>query len=1182
MNRLESSKIVSLEGSTTCSHLIPVRDVFLAGQKITIPTHFRASIPLTITDFNPQGEAGNLFPDITVSFITDNPPVKAVLTLDGRPLSPVKIEAGQVVFRPSLVQGSLLSVGSHTASVTLSDGLGASASHSWSFSVGLSPVPSLAVPAEAFQVATLTLPIEALIPGSEASGTVIVIVRESPDGRRFYEYSISRAGLAVTTRNLYLLTEILKNPRASRGVTIFPKTGVMFPNTPLTFSFSYDGPGSVIKSTWVFTGFSGASVVHASTASATFTTRYAALNCQVTVRIPAPDHDPPYIDAKVSADKGIYPILIDLTPETTRQFSGKQGANSVTINAERYVTCYPSGAVVNGTFLEGNSFPIGEAGTLKIDRARWHLVGENPGVTIENAEASQSRLIFKAPGAAELVHEVSMTLSWDGDYKWSFVPKQSSLAAYYPISIQTRFGKFPRGIIGGTSRKVQVDAYDFTINGQKRSVTPATGARFDPPWVLARPVIFPNSPALELSQLYPVFLIKQPDLMSLPSSDGFDTALDYDGSPLPGSQIPLRIYFSFYSISLTSRFDPDDYDFLIPSGDWQSIPAFSAPADLVDVEISPSAPQPLPENQTMNFSGVLVPKPNLGEGRIDKDGGTMDLLDTYEVTSWEPPSWNALLGEDVVQTLANVWEFPFTSQISSGTYIIKAATTLKLKEKDTGSVAEIKGSGRVSLKAVSGLKIESPRQDLTYPKDWIVKVVTSLDKDQAGWETLKWFVNDKEVKPNTTVPPWTLELNKIGTWTLKVSQPDPANPQIELASDTVTFRVKPVSVSINPTRKIVAFVPNQEIDFQTTVELDGHQLPKPGEYANWGSKWKATVKNVEWKGITVPNGCAPLEPDQNNFIEAKTSFQTPGAETVLATVTIQIEPQKVTKNTPPEILTFPAVRADLWSIPTPTLISLTGHLPTIALLGAGRTFDVASGVIKLGQVEHKWFAASGFDPEIEYAPALFDPKVEKASCKKINFKWDGPLKKDDIGPTFVPVFPSSGTAKIHLLTTLDFEINEIPLTDLTYPVIVKSIADVVEKKIVPSSFTMLLGEQNKFEFIYEIKPDFEKEFAIAMNSPAWSQVGVVIGNSNPFTYTANGPGDVRIDFKSIFSYVESDFSPPAPGGNDFVSDFVNGTVNEVILGLKESLLQARITTWSKRTTELKTMQPRTGKTIHPP
>ena len=179
-NRLAEAKTVSLQKSPGCPNQVPTREISFAGQKITIPAHYRASIPLAIIDFGPQGEAGTLFPELWASFETDKLPVKAVLTLDGRGVVPTKIKGDQVIFRPRLTENEMLAIGTHTASVTLTDAANRQTSREWSFTVGARPVPTLPVPDDAVGVATLSFDLSKVVACAPPGFSLTVLVRETP------------------------------------------------------------------------------------------------------------------------------------------------------------------------------------------------------------------------------------------------------------------------------------------------------------------------------------------------------------------------------------------------------------------------------------------------------------------------------------------------------------------------------------------------------------------------------------------------------------------------------------------------------------------------------------------------------------------------------------------------------------------------------------------------------------------------------------------------------------------------------------------------------------------------------------------------------------------------------------------------------------------------------------------
>jgi len=1159
---LTEAKTISLQKSPGCSNRIPTREISFAGQKITIPAHYRASIPLAIIDFGPQGEAGTLFPELWASFETDKLPVKAVLTLDGRGVVPTKIKGDQVIFRPRLTENEMLAIGTHTVSITLTDAANRHTSQEWSFTVGARPVPTLPVPDDAVAVATLSFDLSKVVAGAPPGYSLTVLVRETPDGKRFYEYHVrGPEGFFMKSRSLVWVRQCIESKGGRPLIITAPQTHYAFPGNRLTFTGSYSGPGTVTLYWWQFSfdhpattyieGPSVTGIIHDRMGGYFY----------AKVLQTGPDGTP-YEAVFEAGWKGV----TSLSPFC---YFSRDRALSVSDSATGEVKLEGYRGFKLGELKEGVALPIEESGLLTVTTSRWKIVAGNASATIENPLASITRVLFHSPGSAEVVNECRLLFTWGQEsYDWTYDPLNltpynvqpgSFLLAHVQLAGEPTYLTWPEGIIQGTSRSILLKKLELSVNGEKRVFTQPDHLLLSPPLIIARSELFPASPTLEIAQIMPYVTAKFGTGAEgiLPYKNGFETVLEYKADTPFSDPVQCRTLVVVLGSKLSGY---------APTA-WLPVPAFRSPADLIDVEITPSDPPPLPEGQTLNFKSALVPKPNLGEGRIDKDGGTMNLLDGYEVTSWEPPSWNAILGNDVVQTLPQAWEFPFTSQVNSGTYLIKAATALKAKEKDTGGLADVQGSGQVSVKAVPGLKIKSPRQDLTYPKDWVVKVVTSMDDKQNIWETLTWKVNGEDVKPNTTVPPWTLTLDKIGTWTLDVAQPDPSNPQMELASDTVTFQVKPVSVSITPLRKVVTSIPRQEIALRTIVELEGHQLPKPGDYVEWGSsKWKATVKNVEWKAFTEISGCATLEPDQSNLLEAKTAFTIPGAETALATVTIQVESTKATKKIPPETFILPAIRADLWAVATPVWGRINDQLPQEAfpkeaIAISQRSFDFKTGNFAFEFGTYTWLPTGLSKPVTLQAALKSDPPIT-ATANKVGFAWKGPEAQTSAASRFVPVFRNSAkSTALKLNTNLDFgTAGEIPFTEISIPVKVVPLADLVDVSIEPASFSMPVSTTKDFHCV--IKPKLQAKplsrqgkddliylldnnYVLSLNSVLWSWT--LTGKrreivSSEFAFTAKDPGNYEIAARANVSAQETVPDNPAPAMNNQLTTGTTGVV----------------------------------------
>jgi hypothetical protein len=106
--------------------------------------------------------------------------------------------------------------------------------------------------------------------------------------------------------------------------------------------------------------------------------------------------------------------------------------------------------------------------------------------------------------------------------------------------------------------------------------------------------------------------------------------------------MPFRIYFPFLSLNKSAIPDLDQFPWLIPCGEWLPIKVYPNPAGLIQVEVSPSS-QEMYEGQTFDFKAAIVPKEGLGTGKIDTDGGEIDLLEGYKSQAIHHFNWNARL-----------------------------------------------------------------------------------------------------------------------------------------------------------------------------------------------------------------------------------------------------------------------------------------------------------------------------------------------------------------------------------------------------------------------------------------------------------------------------------------------------------------------------------------------------------
>jgi hypothetical protein len=352
--------------------------------------------------------------------------------------------------------------------------------------------------------------------------------------------------------------------------------------------------------------------------------------------------------------------------------------------------------------------------------------------------------------------------------------------------------------------------------------------------------------------------------------------------------------------------------------------------------------------------------------------------------------------------------------------------------------------------------------------------------------------------------------------------------------------VKAVKVSLDPARKVMPYSENLSLSLQAKVEFEGHPAIVDSEKPlDLGGKATAKVTKVEWQAITDPSGGITLKIEKNQ-LTPKLEFTQACAVTALATVTVVVS-KTLNAKTIEEHYVLPSVRADLWALSPPLLTAVDGHLPGNGIVGAGRTFEVATCSFKIGSLDCNWSSKTGFSPGVSFQPA--QPGIASVSAAGLAFSWKGPNKPITKDPIFVPVFQTPGLIAVDLSIDLEFfQDGKFPLGKKPFIVDVRPIDDWLAKKIVPASFSLVLGQKEKFEFTYSLKPPIDNEFQISPPSIIWLQEGQVIGQTNPFEYIAKGSGTVTLEAKADFSFVEKDFDPPAQSGNDLASSTVQGQI----------------------------------------
>ncbi|MBI3038427.1 hypothetical protein HYY75_05155, partial [bacterium] len=258
--RLSTAKIVSLKKTETCTIAIPAREITIEGIRLTIPSHFIAPSGLRIIDYGPKDEAGTLLPDIWVSFASDEKIVQTQMTLDGKSVRarhavPLQgISEKTFIYRLPLNPENVFSIGTHNVNFTLTDSGGHQASATWSFTVGIKPVSTPAIPSDGKNVGSFTIDTNLLFPQSSINGFVSVNVYETQKGERSFEYILFTGSNLqkpmLKTSSLFFLRKIITKRTSKDIFTLFPKTKLAFLGNKLTFSYDYSGDGKIVAVQW--------------------------------------------------------------------------------------------------------------------------------------------------------------------------------------------------------------------------------------------------------------------------------------------------------------------------------------------------------------------------------------------------------------------------------------------------------------------------------------------------------------------------------------------------------------------------------------------------------------------------------------------------------------------------------------------------------------------------------------------------------------------------------------------------------------------------------------------------------------------------------------------------------------------------------------------------------------------
>jgi len=1148
--RIAESKLVSLVKNETCHLAVPAAEINYYGVNLTVPAYFTSDGALRILDFAPKNEAGSLLPDVSVSFTTDKPPVKAEMKLDGVPVKPSLFNDNTFIYRPALAETSILAIGTHSVELVLTDSSARHESKSWLFTVGVTPASTLRIPDDAKITASFSVDLSRVVSDPRPNRTLTLVIRETPDGKRFVEYVVSRSDNpnrpVLTTQSLILVKKFISKSEKEQTINITPLTPYAFVGTTLNFSCTYEGY-DVKKVVWKFYGH-GEHSYEGQTISYIVPEDVYTYRCTLFVVFTHPDGTT--TEGWVNSDqKWLTPIALDYRFNNFPVFGNlnENGTESFDLRIERSVFVRTEIQLVEGKVVD-----VDERGKLSVNKARWKVIGGTASPTFEDITATHTKLVFKSPGYVEIVQDIALSFDWDNEhYESAYKYTVSGLYGVFRFKAVPEFEEMPQGIIYGTDRKIKIKKIDFTIEKEKRTIIAPDPLSFDPPWVLARSELFPENPPMTARVVSCGFTLRTDKESALPQDNWYTYTLPYSGdTPVMNRDMYCRgfLYAFGYNYKVDKITDIvtrgwDDYTtWLVSITEWMPIKAYPSPAELVDVKIEPEEPLTIREGQKLEFESSIVPKPGLGTGKLDSQGGEMDLLNGYEVTGLEKITWEAILAGEVKSIGDNPWSFTFDPGLGTGTYQIKTDASLNVKEKNTGGVAKACGKGQVNVLVKPGLRIKSPRNEFAYPVGTTVRLTTSLDGTDEG-KNLKWYLNGTEWTPEGDPGAYLLFLDKAAHWSLTAElKTTDQNGQEVLLSHTINFESKPVSVSITPARKVILFNSKKTpvIPLKLNVNLGEEAVDEPNKNVPWiTDQLVARVEKADWKFFTDPTDCAKLHIDQNNSFNADAEFLAQGAATALATITVVVNSTSANPHQASETFVIPFSRADLWALSI-SCNDVSGHFPNLSLAQANRTFIATETKFLIGKTPYSW-TPDEISPKLSLPPAI--PGISNLVGEKLLFNWKAANDQSSTENKFIVSFIKPSSEVINLGIEIDFgTAGSLQIFKNDFPITINSVEEYISVQVDPSSFSIPLGHSQLLTF--EIIPKKKREnegiyicnhaFNVSPQEVAWSKIGESLGIGNPYNFTAKENATGTITGKGTVFFEET-FSPPAPGGTTEMS-----------------------------------------------
>jgi hypothetical protein len=1089
-SRLKNSSVVSFSRTETCRKKVEAKEIEIAGQKIAIPEYYTAEVGLSITGVIPTGEAGTIFPDVQVTFFSQSPLTAYSLTIDNKPVPPEKIglfkenEESGLIFRPDLTADSILSIGTHTAEIAVANKAGEQITKKWNFTVGVYDTPTPPMPDGSKILKEISVEPEKFLSGNKYSGQIFVTVYQTKEGQRFTEYKlITSQGTIIRTRNLaFIARKIEGKKNADFKHTVLPVLTYAFKGNSITFSYKSSGAGKIIEEEWsVSTGGSVFSIPGVKILGDTTAT------CKLTVEHSYTDDEGEThtYQAEYSASRSISELTYETYLFGTRQFQiSNQKPYEFKFGGHVYIWLFKKlkeGGVYHFDF--GSSSNSHKA-TLTVDKLRWQLVAAEGKPEIQNVLATQTSILFSKHGFAEVAFDVEFTWQESGHtLKSSFKPKKSALFAFYPVTGNIKFQKYPLGQLPATRRRIEIKNFNIEIKGQKREIESESDCWFNQPIELCQSVVEPELSPLQIENAIPLISTKKLREKSLLKKESIFSFLS-PMSPGPGE----------ISLSFNCQFQPIDFSNASKISlrkathikDLQPIPVYAS-EDVLSLNLYPAEEQTILEGQEIEFELEVLPKPGFGEGALSKNETSLNILNGYKFQKIENIFWYEVpLWEEKTEdwkscaTKSSDFTHIFNPGFGVGSYSMMCMTMFSMEESDTEDTAGMMPSIGVPVTVKPGLRILTPVDKLAYPLNQTIYVKTTLDSE-ALWHDIKWKLNGKDFSPLDDKPEFPVDLSKTGKWSLEaeLETEDPVTGEEIILRDKAEFEVIPLNISLIPHRKVINYSVQNFEQLRLIIDADGNEPENPGVPFNWqGDEIQAVVEPIEWSQIASPTESFVADFDPQSFM-VDCSIQSPGATTVLATVTVRIigaeklfnEKHKGFDDEFEEpVFTFPVTRADLWAIQMSEITNIEKHFPEKSIARAYRTYQVKSFDFEFSsnaKNKHSFSNEEGLKPGISLSPAL--PGISPVTAS-IDFEWqvspEDIISQNLVEPTKMVIKPSEPCDyKIEAQPILDFGSSRLKMGKITTIANAVDLFSLIETRVEPASFTITVGETKTLKYI---------------------------------------------------------------------------------------------------------------------